>query len=148
MAEQTSVGRVPTSAPAAEPRVKPLAIGGITFAVCAMVMIGLFHAIMGLTAIIGDKFYVLGRDYVYQFDVTGWGWLHLIAGVIVVVAGFCLFTGRLWARVVGITVAVLSAVANFFFIPYYPVWSVIIIALDVLVIWSLATYGPREAANL
>ncbi|MGW8379743.1 hypothetical protein [Streptomyces sp. ODS28] len=145
MAEQTSPGRGPV---ARGHRPKPLAVGGIAFAVCVMVVIGSYHAILGLAAILDDQFYVLGRDYVYKFDVTAWGWFHLVSGVVVVAAGLFLFTGKLWARIVGIVVAVLSAVENFFFIPYYPVWSVIIIALDVLVIWALVTYGPQEADNL
>ena len=76
--------------------------------------------------------------------MTGWGWIHLILGIVVALAGFYVLSGRLWARIIGITMALFSAIANFFFIPYYPVWSVLIIALDVFVIWALATYrGDR-----
>ena len=76
---------------------------------------------------------------------NAWGWIHLIVGVVVIAAGYGVFSGAAWARVVGITLASLSAIANFFFIPYQPVWAILIIALDVLVIAALAAYGPEEA---
>jgi hypothetical protein len=81
------------------------------------------------------------RNYLFKFDVTTWGWIHLILGIIVALAGWGLLSGRTWARVVGITLAVLSAIANFLWLPYYPLWSLLIIALDVLVIWALAAHG-------
>jgi hypothetical protein len=107
--------------------------------------VGVFHALAGLAAIIDDKYLVVGPNYAYDLDVTAWGWIHLIVGVIVIAAGYGVFSGATWARVVGITLASLSAVANFFFIPYQPIWALLIIALDVLVIAALAAYGPEEA---
>lgn len=106
-----------------------------------MIMLGIFQAIAGLAAIIEDKFYVVTPNYAYEIDVTGWGWIHLIVGVFVVLAGVYVLSGRLWARIVGITIAVLSALANFFFIPYYPFWAIVVIALDVWVIWALTRPG-------
>ncbi len=111
-----------------------------------MIMIGVFHAIAGLVALFEDSFYVVAPNYVFEFDVTTWGWIHLIAGIVVVLAGSASCRGQTWARVVGIMLAVLSAIANFGFIPYYPVWSLLIIALDVFVIWALAAHG-REMAS-
>ncbi|MFD7666614.1 hypothetical protein [Streptomyces sp. NPDC059788] len=143
MAEQTSAGQ--SRPPAPEPHIRPLAIGGVVFAVCIMAVIGAYHAIAGLAAIIDHNFYRSQQDYAYDFSINGWGWLQLITGIVIATAAFHVFQGRTWARAVGIGVAVASALENFFFTPYYPVWSVIIIALDVLVIWSLATYGHREA---
>ncbi len=123
------------------------ATGLALFAGVIMIMLGIFQAIAGLAAIIEDKFYVVTPNYAYQIDVTGWGWIHLIVGVFVVLAGVYVLSGQLWARIVGITIAVLSALANFFFIPYYPLWALLIIALDVFVIWALATYrGERATA--
>ena len=122
------------------------AAGLIVFAGILMMMIGVFHAIAGLVALIQDSFYVATPNYLLEFDVTTWGWIHLIAGIVVAFAGFGVMRGQTWARVVGITVAVLSAIANFGFIPYYPVWSLLIIALDVFVIWALAVHG-REMAS-
>ena len=114
------------------------AVGGTVFAGVIMVLVGVFHLIAGFVAILDDQFYVVTRNYTYNLDVTGWGWIHLIAGALVVLAGMYIFSGTTWARIVGITLAVLSAIANFFFIPYYPFWSLVIIALDVWVVWSLS----------
>jgi hypothetical protein len=114
------------------------AVGGTVFAGVIMVMIGVFHAIAGIVAIVDDTFFVVARNYTFEFDVTSWGWIHLIGGVIVALGGAYVFSGATWARVLGITLAVVSAVANFFFIPYYPFWSLLMIALAVWVIWSLS----------
>jgi hypothetical protein len=114
------------------------AIGGTVFAGVIMLLVGVYHAIAGLVAILDDTFYVVAPNYTYELDVSAWGWIHLIAGVIVVLAGIYVFSGATWARVVGITLAVVSAIANFFFIPYYPFWSLLMIALAVFVIWSLS----------
>jgi hypothetical protein len=117
------------------------AVGFILFAAIMMIMIGVFQAIAGLVAIFENEFYVATRSYLFQFDATTWGWIHLIAGVIIAFAGWGLLSGRTWARVAGIILAVLSAIANFAFLPYYPFWALTIIALDVLVIWALAAHG-------
>jgi hypothetical protein len=119
------------------------ALGFIVFAAVMMMMTGAFQALAGLVAIFENEFYVATRNYLFQFDATSWGWIHLIVGVIVALAGFALLSGATWARVVGITLAVLSAIANFLFIPYYPFWSLLIIALDVFVIWALAVHGGK-----
>jgi hypothetical protein len=102
-----------------------------------MLLIGVFHAIAGLVALLDDEFYVVGANYTFELDVTGWGWIHLLAGIGVALAGLYVFSGATWARIVGITLAMLSAVANFFFIPYYPFWSILMIALAVWAIWAL-----------
>jgi tetrahydromethanopterin S-methyltransferase subunit F len=117
------------------------AVGFILFAAIMMIMIGVFQAIAGLVAIFENEFYVATRSYLFQFDATTWGWIHLLAGVIIAFAGWGLLSGRTWARVAGIILAVLSAIANFAFLPYYPFWALTIIALDVLVIWALAAHG-------
>jgi hypothetical protein len=121
------------------------AAGFVVFAAVMMMLTGVFQALAGLAAIFKNEFYVVARNYLYEVDVTAWGWIHLILGVIVALAGFSLLSGATWARVVGITLAVLSAIANFLFIPYYPFWSLLIIALDVFVIWALAVYGGKVA---
>ncbi|WP_119727731.1 DUF7144 family membrane protein [Thermomonospora amylolytica] len=122
------------------------AVGFAAFAACVMVLAGVFGAIMGFAAILENEVYVFRGDYVFEFDLTTWGWLHLLIGIFVAVAGFAVFTGQAWARTVGIILAGLSAIANFMFIPYYPVWSLLIIALDIVVIWALAVYSRQAAA--
>ena len=116
-------------------------MGFVLFAAIMMIMIGIFQAIAGLVAIFENEFYAATRNYLFQFDATTWGWIHLIVGVLIAFAGWGLLSGRTWARVVGIALAVLSAIANFAFLPYYPFWALTIIALDVLVIWALAAHG-------
>jgi hypothetical protein len=106
-----------------------------------MIMLGTFEALNGLGAIFEDQFYVKTSNYFLEFDVTTWGWIHLLIGIGVVVAGIFVFTGALWARMVGIVLAICSAIANFAFIPYYPAWSILIIALNVAVIWALTVHG-------
>ncbi|MBB4765044.1 DUF7144 family membrane protein [Actinoplanes digitatis] len=117
------------------------AIGFTTFAGVLMIMAGAFQALTGLVAIFENEFYVSTRNYLLQFDVTTWGWIHLLLGLLVLFAGFAVLSGQTWGRAIGITLAGLSALANFAFIPYYPIWSLVIIALDVFVIWALAAHG-------
>jgi hypothetical protein len=128
-----------------EPQVSGWAIGGITFAGTLLIIIGAFQAIAGLVAIIDDEFYVVTRNYTFDLDVTGWGWIHLILGILLVVVGFALFSRRTWAGIVAIFLATLSAIANFFFIPYYPFWSILEIALAVWVIWAVTRPGALRA---
>lgn len=123
------------------------AVGFVVFAAVMMMIIGAFQVIAGVAAIFEDDFFVVGPNYLYDVDVTAWGWIHLILGVIMFCAGLGVMSGAAWARVVGITLASLSAIANFFFIPYYPLWSILVIALDVAVIWALSVYGRREAGT-
>jgi hypothetical protein len=117
------------------------AVGGIVFAATVMLMVGVFQAIAGLVAIIDDEFYVVTRNYTFDLDTSAWGWVHLIIGVLVASCGWALFARKTWAGVATIVLAGLSAVANFFFIPYYPFWAILVIALDVWVIWSVTRPG-------
>ena len=120
--------------------------GWIVFAGIVMVTVGIFQAIAGLAAIIEDEFYVIGREYVFEFDATTWGWIHLIIGVVVFASGFGVFSGNVLARTVGVIMAVVSMVAAFMWRPWYPVWAIIIIAIDIGVIWALTVHG-RALAN-
>ena len=119
------------------------AIGFTAFAGLMLLLVGLYHIIAGLAAIVHNEFYVATANYVFQFNVTSWGIIHLIAGVIVFFAGIGVFSGAMWARLVGVIVALLSGIANFMFLPYYPLWSILIIAVDVAVIWALTAHGPE-----
>ena len=110
-----------------------------TFAGLVLVTVGLFQALEGLSAVLKDDIYVTTHDYAYSINLTGWGWIHLGIGVVAVVVGICVLYGQTWARAVGVLIAVLSAVSNFAFLPHYPFWSLLVIAIDVLVIWALSS---------
>jgi hypothetical protein len=118
----------------------PWANGLTVFAAVIMVIAGFWQALAGIAALVHDNVYVTTPQYIYSLDLTGWGWIHLLLGILVVCAGVAVFVGQMWARVIGILLAGLSLIANFLFIPHYPIWSLTIIALDVAVIWALATY--------
>jgi hypothetical protein len=122
------------------------AMSGVVFAACILTLIGCFQVIAGLVAIFDDQFYVVTNNYTFDLDTTVWGWLHLLLGIALLATGWGLFAGRAWAGVTAIVLAILSAIANFFFIPYYPFWSILVIALDVWVIWALTRPGAIETA--
>jgi len=119
------------------------ATGLTVFAAVIMLISGIVQALQGIVALANDEFYVVGRKYTFQFDITAWGWIHLLLGILVVVVGFFLFTGATWARWTGIVIVAVSAIANFAWVPYYPVWGIIVLALDGAVIWALSV-NPIE----
>lgn len=123
------------------------AIGFSAFAGSMMLMIGFFHVTAGLAALFRNEIYAVTPNYIFNFDVTTWGWVHLLVGIVVLLAGFGVFTGAVWARTVGVVIAVLSAIANFAFLPYYPLWATLIIAVDVAVIWALTAHGRDIAVE-
>jgi hypothetical protein len=130
-----------------EPAVSGWAVGGITFAGTMLILIGMFQAIDGIAAIANDEFFLSTRNYTFNLDTSAWGWIHLLLGILLVLAGWSIFAGKTWAAVVALTLAMLSAIANFFFIPYYPFWSIIMIALDCWVIWALTRPGVVRAGT-
>jgi hypothetical protein len=117
------------------------AVGWTTFAGIMMIMIGVFHAIAGLSGILKDDFYAVLPNYVLKLDATTWGWTHLIGGIVVVLAGSGVFKGAVWARTVGVIIAAVSALVSFAWIPLYPIWSFVLIAIDVTIIWALTVHG-------
>jgi len=117
------------------------ATGFIVFAAVMMMMSGGFQIISGLVALFQDELYLTTPNYLLQFDTTTWGWIHLLLGLLVLFASFAVLGGKIWGRTIGVILAALSALANFAFIPYYPVWSLVVIALDVFVIWALTAHG-------
>ena len=122
------------------------AVGWTYFASLMMILIGLFHAIAGFVAIVDDEFYVATRKYVFQFDTTQWGWIHLIFGVLIMLAGVYVMRGSVVARTVGVVMALISAVVGFAWLPYNPIWGVVIIAIAVSVVWALTVHG-RDVVN-
>jgi hypothetical protein len=117
------------------------AVGWIFFASMMMTLIGIFHILTGIGGIAKDDIYVKGANYIFQFDVTTWGWIHLVVGLIVLFAAFGLFSGAVWARTVGVVMALISAVAGFAWMPYYPIWGIVFVAIAVSVIWALTAHG-------
>jgi hypothetical protein len=114
---------------------------GLTlFAAALLVIGGVWHVFAGIAALVHDNVYVSTPGYLYSFDLTGWGWIQLLLGILAAVAGFAVLKGQMWARTVGIGFAILSMAIQFLLIPLYPIWSVLMIALDLGIMWALATY--------
>jgi hypothetical protein len=122
----------------------PWATGFAVFAGVMMVIGGVMGVLAGLSAIFHDQVFVTTPTYTYAFDLTTWGWVHLVVGAVLAFAGISVVQGATWARMVGIGVAGLSMLANFAFLPYYPLWAILLIAIDVVVIWALATYRRAD----
>ena len=125
------------------PEVSAWAVGGTVFAATMLVMVGFYQALAGLVALLNDEFFVRTPNYTFDMDVTAWGWLHLALGAIAIVVGIGLIRRSTWAGVAGILIAMLSALANFLFIPYQPIWSLVMIAIDMWIIWSLTPPSAR-----
>ena len=125
----------------ADEQVSGWAIGAVSFAAAMMIMIGIFEIISGIAAIAEDSLYVKTRNYTFDLDVTAWGWIHLLIGILAFLMGLALFRQAPWAGVGAIAIAMLQALNNFFFLPNYPLWSLLIIAIDFWIIWSLTRPG-------
>ena len=126
---------------------RAVAVMGFTaLAAVLMILSGLWSFFVGLTGILKGGFFVSVTNYTFTYNIHNWGWTHLIIGAVVFAAGVCLLLGMMWARVVGIVLAVISGIANFLFLPYYPLWSIVVIAIDVFIIWALAS-GSRRTVS-
>jgi hypothetical protein len=123
------------------------AVGVIVFAAVLMILEGTMQALQGFVAIVNNELFAVRGDYVFKFDVSAWGWIHLAIGIIVALAGFGLFSGAVWARTVAVVVAMVSIVSNFLWMPYYPIWSLTLVALGVFVIWAVTAHGRDIAAE-
>jgi hypothetical protein len=114
----------------------------VVFGGVMLILVGIFHVVQGLVALLNDDFYLVGKNgLVLNFDFTTWGWTHLVLGILVGLTGVGLLAGNTAARVVGVVLAVLSALVNLLFITAYPAWSVLVIALDVIVIYAIIVHG-------
>ncbi len=117
------------------------AIGWIAFAGFILILGGSFMMLTGLGGILNPDTFVVGKDNILKLSTTSWGWWHLILGAIVFLSGLGVFAGNVLARTVGVIVALISAISAFIWIPIYPVWGIIIIAMDFAVIWALTAHG-------
>ena len=117
------------------------ALGAIAFAATILTMVGVFQVITGLVAVFNDEFFVVTRNYTFDLDVTAWGWIQLLVGIVAIAVGFGLYSRATWAGITALVLVSISAIVNFFFIPYYPIWALVVIALDVWLIWALTRPG-------
>jgi len=143
--EETTAAQTPPKRRGEAPPPEPTGwVGWVVFGSMMMIMVGAFQAVIGLVALFDSGYYVVTENsLVVNVDYTAWGWTHLVLGAVALAAGFGLLAGQTWARVVGITMAVVSAIINMAFIAAYPLWSLTVIALDVLVIYAIAMHGKE-----
>lgn len=117
-------------------------VGWVFFAGFMMIISGLFSVIDGLTGLLKHNWYVVSTaNHLLVFNYQAWGWIDLVLGLIILLAGFSVLHGSMWARVVGVIFATLSAIAALASISEIPIWAIIIIAVDVLVIYALTVHG-------
>lgn len=129
----------------------PWVSGGATFAGVLMLVYGVLGVLEGIAGIAKDDVYARIGDYVYKFNLTTWGWIHLILGILVAVTGYGILKGAAWGRASGIALASIAVVLQFLWLPYQPIWALISIAIGIFVIWALCTDHPdrhdRHAAG-
>ncbi|MFF1677930.1 DUF7144 family membrane protein [Streptomyces sp. NPDC058256] len=126
---------------------RPWAEGLTVFAAVMLMIAGVLDILRGVMAIAEDDVFVATRNYVFEFDLTSWGWIHLVLGALAVIVSFGLFQATLWARVAGVAIAGLIIIANFLSLPYSPVWSIVMIAFSGFIIWALCVVQPDESAD-
>ena len=117
------------------------AVGWAAFAGIMLIIYGVFDVIQGIVALANNEFFLITEDYVFEFNITTWGWIHVIGGIILILAGAGIFSGNVLARTVGVVMAALGVIWNFAWLPYYPIWSIIAIAIGIAVIWALTVHG-------
>ncbi|MEE1757198.1 DUF7144 family membrane protein [Streptomyces sp. SP18CS02] len=119
------------------------ATGLMVFGAVMLMIAGVLGIMRGLAAIVEDDVFLTTENYIFEFDLTGWGWIHLVLGALAVIVSVGLFRTSTWARVAGVGIAGLVIIANFLSLPYYPVWSVVMIALSGFIIWALCV-APKD----
>jgi hypothetical protein len=132
-------------APVADQRGGGGAFAGAVLAGVLMILTGLYSFLAGLAMILRAPFFVYHGGYLYVWSTHGWGWVELILGAVVVAAGACVLLGMVWARAVGVILATLSAIASFMSLPFYPIWSIILIAVNLFIIWAMVAYSGRRS---
>lgn len=120
-------------------------VGWVYFAGLMMSLVGTFQALAGLVALFKDDVYVAGANNLWILDYTSWGWTHLLIGLVVLFAGLAVLSGKAWGRFVGVLLASAGAIVNFAFIPVYPIWSILIVIMYILVIYALLVHGGEAA---
>lgn len=130
-----------------EPRPVRNAIAGTaTIAAGALLLVsGLLSILQGISALVSDDLLVATARYVYMLNTTAWGWIHIVIGLLLAAVAVGMMLGAAWARFAAILLASLSIVVMFLWLPYYPIWSLVVIALDVIVIWAVATWRTEPS---
>ncbi|MEW2123492.1 hypothetical protein AB0891_07190 [Streptomyces sp. NPDC007259] len=139
MAQTAPPPGTPSPPTGPRPEDNPWATGGIMFAGVLLMVDGVLGAIKGIAGIASDDVYTRINNYVFKFNVTTWGWIHLILGIVIAIVGWGILRGFGWARGVGVGLAALNMIANFMWLPYQPIWAVVSLAIDTFVIWALCT---------
>lgn len=116
-------------------------VGWVYFAAFMLIFAGIFQLISGMTALLNQTFYAISSSTIVVFDITTWGWIHLTLGLLLVCTGIALFSGSGWARAIAVIIASLNLIAQFAFIGTYPIWSIIIMLIDLLIIYALTVHG-------
>lgn len=146
---QNYQGQYEQGTPTMAPRGEETSTGSVVGTVLAgvlMILSGLYGFLAGLAMVIKGGFFVSPSGYAYDWSTRGWGWAELILGAVVFLGGVCVMLGMTWARVLGVFLATLSAIGSFMVLPWYPIWSIILIAVDVFIIWALLAYRRRIPA--
>lgn len=120
-----------------------VAAGTSIGAAILLLTVGVLSLLQGISAVADDELFVVGVNYIYEFDISTWGWIHIVLGAVLIISALGLLTGTTWGRVLAVCIAALSILANFLWLPYYPWWSTLVIALNVVVIWAVTTWRPQ-----
>ena len=119
--------------------------GWVLFAGAVMVISGVLGILQGIAAVADDDVFRGLGTYVFEFDLTTWGWIHIVVGALVAAVGYGVLSFARWARWAGLVLVSIALIAHFVWLPYYPLWAVVAIALDLLVIWGLARWTDEPA---
>lgn len=121
--------------------------GGIAgFAGVMLMAVGCFQIVQAITALANDKFFVATDEYVFGLDITGWGWVHLVLGLLGLVIGIGILTRRTVGMIAGVALAFVNMIAEFAFLPHYPFWAILLIGFNVVVIWALFSQMSHQDA--
>ena len=117
--------------------------GWVGFASIMLALIGIFHVIAGFVALFKDDLYLIAPNSVWLFDYSQWGWVHILGGLLAFLAAGSLAQGNMYGRIIAVLVAMGSVVANMLFVPIYPIWSLMMVTIGILVIWAVIVHGKE-----
>lgn len=117
--------------------------GWVVFAAVLMIIAGALWAIQGFIAVVKGDLVIFGSEGALFLNVTGWGWVHMILGLLLLLAGFLVLRGNLFGRTIAVILAILSIIVNFIWLPVYPVWAIVVIILDVFILYAVIVHGKE-----